>query len=101
MSHCLTLAGMQRTQSFAEVRGVPEKFFFILLFAAAGGAKIKMRKQVLLHMNHKDHINLLQKGIPEKGGTWADIGSGTGAFSLAVADLTGPSGQIYTVEQAQ
>ena len=50
-------------------------------------------------MNHKDHVNLLQKGIPEKGGTWADLGSGTGAFTLALADLIGPTGKIYTIDK--
>src|SRR6266705_267854 len=58
-----------------------------------------MRKQVLLHMNHKDHINLVQKGIAEGGGTWADLGSGTGAFTLALADLLGPSGHIYSLDK--
>jgi len=52
-------------------------------------------------MNHKDHLNLLQKGIPEKGGIWADLGSGTGAFTLALADLIGPTGQIYTIDKDQ
>jgi ubiquinone/menaquinone biosynthesis C-methylase UbiE len=52
-------------------------------------------------MNHKDHVNLLQKGIPEKGGTWADLGSGTGAFTLALADLIGPTGYIYTIDKDQ
>ena len=50
-------------------------------------------------MNHNDHVNLLQKGIPEKGGTWADLGSGTGAFTLALADLIGPTGKIYTIDK--
>jgi ubiquinone/menaquinone biosynthesis C-methylase UbiE len=50
-------------------------------------------------MNHQDHINLLQKGIPEKGGQWADLGSGTGAFTLALADLIGPTGHIYTIDK--
>ncbi len=50
-------------------------------------------------MNHKDHVNLLQKGIPEKGGIWADLGSGTGAFTLALADLIGSTGQIYTIDK--
>jgi len=50
-------------------------------------------------MNHKDHVNLLKKGIPEKGGIWADLGSGTGAFTLALAELIGPTGQIYTIDK--
>lgn len=50
-------------------------------------------------MNHADHINLLRGGIPATGGVWADFGSGTGAFTLALADLLGPTGQIYSVDK--
>lgn len=50
-------------------------------------------------MNHQDHIFLLQKGIPEPGGLWADLGAGTGAFTLALAELLGPTGVIYAVDQ--
>lgn len=30
---------------------------------------------------------------------WADLGSGTGAFTLALADLLGPDARIYSVDQ--
>lgn len=50
-------------------------------------------------MNHNDHVHLLHKGIPRPGGTWADLGSGGGAFTLALADLVGPTGQIYSVDK--
>ncbi len=50
-------------------------------------------------MNHKDHVYLLQKGVPRSGGIWADLGSGSGAFTLALADLIGPTGQIYSVDR--
>lgn len=50
-------------------------------------------------MNHTDHVNLLAGGIPAAGGVWADFGSGTGAFTLALADLLGPTGQIYSVDK--
>ena len=50
-------------------------------------------------MNHHDHVNLLRNGIPAQGGTWADFGSGTGAFTLALADLIGPQGYIYSVDK--
>lgn len=32
------------------------------------------------------------------GGIWADIGSGTGAFTLALAELIGPAGQIVSID---
>ena len=50
-------------------------------------------------MNHQDHVKLLRIGILASGGVWADFGSGWGAFTLALADLIGPSGQIYSVEK--
>ncbi len=50
-------------------------------------------------MNHQDHVNLLRKGILSPGGVWADLGSGRGAFTLALADLIGPNGEIYSVDR--
>jgi hypothetical protein len=34
--------------------------------------------------------NLLRGGIHQPGGTWADFGAGTSAFTLALAELVGP-----------
>jgi ubiquinone/menaquinone biosynthesis C-methylase UbiE len=50
-------------------------------------------------MEHKDHVNLLRPGIEQTGGTWADLGSGWGAFTLALADLLGPGATIYSVDK--
>ncbi len=50
-------------------------------------------------MNHSDHVHLLRKGVPEQGGVWADLGSGSGAFTLALAELLGPTGRIYSVDK--
>ncbi|MGI8589009.1 MAG: class I SAM-dependent methyltransferase [Chloroflexia bacterium] len=50
-------------------------------------------------MNHADHVGLLRDGVAEPGGVWADLGSGTGAFTLALADLLGPGAQIYSVDR--
>lgn len=50
-------------------------------------------------MNHEDHVALLRGGIAGPGGVWADLGSGTGAFTLALADLIGPAGEIYSVDK--
>jgi ubiquinone/menaquinone biosynthesis C-methylase UbiE len=49
-------------------------------------------------MDHSDHVNLLRGGIPEPGGVWADLGSGTGSFTLALAELIGSGGQIHSVD---
>jgi ubiquinone/menaquinone biosynthesis C-methylase UbiE len=50
-------------------------------------------------MNHQDHVNLLRGGIPSGGGIWADLGSGTGAFTLALADLLDGAGEIYSIDK--
>jgi ubiquinone/menaquinone biosynthesis C-methylase UbiE len=50
-------------------------------------------------MQHADHVALLRRGIPAPGGLWADFGSGTGAFTLALAELIGPEGRIYSVDR--
>lgn len=50
-------------------------------------------------MDHRDHVALLRAGIPGSGGTWADIGAGAGAFTLALADLLGADGRIVAVDR--
>jgi ubiquinone/menaquinone biosynthesis C-methylase UbiE len=50
-------------------------------------------------MTHKDHVRLLEKGISAKGGVWADMGSGEGAFTLALRDITGEDVEIYSIDR--
>jgi precorrin-6B methylase 2 len=50
-------------------------------------------------MNHTDYVNLLREGIPEPGGIWAEFGSGSGVFTLALAELLEPGAQIYSVDK--
>lgn len=50
-------------------------------------------------MDHDDHVGLLRDGVLGGGTTWADLGSGEGAFTLALADLLGPTGSIHTVDR--
>lgn len=50
-------------------------------------------------MTHDDHVRLLRPAITRPGGVWADLGSGTGAFTLALAELLGPEGEIYSVDR--
>jgi len=49
-------------------------------------------------MEHADHVALLKKGV-DGPGVWADLGSGTGAFTLALADLLGPEGEIFSLDK--
>ena len=49
-------------------------------------------------MDHRDHVGLLRPAV-EPGGSWADIGAGEGAFTLALADLLGPGGRIVAVDR--
>jgi SAM-dependent methyltransferase len=49
-------------------------------------------------VDHGDHVGLLRDAV-EPGGTWADIGAGEGAFTLALADLLGPGGRIVAVDR--
>jgi len=49
-------------------------------------------------MTHKDHVNLIQRGVP-KGGVWADFGSGNGAFTLALREAAGPDAEIYSIDK--
>jgi ubiquinone/menaquinone biosynthesis C-methylase UbiE len=50
-------------------------------------------------MDHSDHVRLLRPGIFRPGGVWADFGSGTGAFTLALAELIQPDGEIFSIDQ--
>ena len=48
-------------------------------------------------MNHQEHVNLIKKGVSGTG-TWADLGSGRGAFTLALADCLTAESHIYSVD---
>lgn len=48
-------------------------------------------------MDHTDHLDLIRDGVVP--GTWADLGSGWGAFTLALADLLGPGARIHSVDR--
>jgi len=55
-------------------------------------------------MNHTDHVMLLRDGVAARDDSdeppvWADIGSGGGAFTLALADLLGEGGTIHSVDR--
>lgn len=50
-------------------------------------------------MNHTDHVNLLRPANLSDGGAWADLGAGSGAFTLALRELAGGDAAIYAVDK--
>lgn len=43
--------------------------------------------------------DLIQAGVTQPGGVWADFGSGTGIFTLVLRELVGPSAEIYSIDK--
>ena len=50
-------------------------------------------------MNHHDHVNLLRPADLVPGASFADLGAGSGAFTLALRELLGLSAEIYAVDR--
>ena len=49
-------------------------------------------------MDHSDHVNLLRPADLSPGASFADLGAGSGAFTLALRELLGLSADIYAVD---
>jgi len=52
-------------------------------------------------MEHHDHVNLLRPADLNPGDSFADLGAGSGAFTLALRELLGLSADIYAVDRDQ
>jgi len=50
-------------------------------------------------VDHNDHVNLLRPANLLRGGTYADFGAGSGAFTLALREIIGLDGTIYAVDK--
>jgi ubiquinone/menaquinone biosynthesis C-methylase UbiE len=48
-------------------------------------------------VDHSDHVGLI-RGAVTPGETWLELGSGSGAFTMALADLLGKGGMIHSVD---
>lgn len=48
-------------------------------------------------LTHSDLVGLIRDGVVD--GTWAELGSGDGAFIAALAELVGPDQAIYSVDR--
>jgi ubiquinone/menaquinone biosynthesis C-methylase UbiE len=50
-------------------------------------------------MDQAEMVALIRGGVGGSGGTWADLGAGTGNFTWALRALLGPAGTIYAVDR--
>jgi SAM-dependent methyltransferase len=50
-------------------------------------------------MTLDDCINLIKEGVHHSSGIWADMGSGRGAFTRALAETLNPVSEIYSIEK--
>lgn len=50
-------------------------------------------------MDHSDHVALIRGGVEDWPGAWAELGSGGGAFTLALADVLAGEGSILSVDR--
>jgi SAM-dependent methyltransferase len=50
-------------------------------------------------LKHAELVALIEDGVAGPGGRWADLGSGEGAFTLALADLLGPGAHITAIDK--
>jgi ubiquinone/menaquinone biosynthesis C-methylase UbiE len=50
-------------------------------------------------LNHADLVALIRDGAADRGGRWADLGAGEGAFTLALAELLGPGSHITAIDK--
>jgi predicted RNA methylase len=50
-------------------------------------------------VNTRDAVALIRDAIPQRGGTWADLGAGEGTFTRALVELLGSDSRIYAVDR--
>jgi SAM-dependent methyltransferase len=50
-------------------------------------------------LNHEDLVALIEGGVAEQGGAWAELGAGEGNFTRALADVLGPSAHITAIDK--
>ena len=50
-------------------------------------------------MKHAELVALIKDGVGQRGGRWADLGAGEGAFTAALGDLLGPDAHITAVDK--
>lgn len=91
-------AGLARVARVGQADGPPHPLeaAWDLLGRAAARSPIPA---ILNDVEHSDHVLLIRHGVEGDGRSWADFGSGTGAFTLALADVLGPAASIVSVDR--
>src|SRR6266446_1906681 len=59
----------------------------------------RSRRGCASKLNHSDLVDLIRDGVGERGGRWADLGAGEGAFTLALADVLGQDAHITAIDK--
>jgi ubiquinone/menaquinone biosynthesis C-methylase UbiE len=50
-------------------------------------------------VDHADHVGLIRDGVTGTGRRWLELGAGSGAFTLALADVLGPDSEVVAVDR--
>lgn len=50
-------------------------------------------------MDHADHVSLIRPASLDQGGSWADLGAGSGAFTFALREVLGADAEIHAVDK--
>lgn len=50
-------------------------------------------------MDHADHVALIRDGLVGAGPRWLELGAGSGAFTLALADALGDEAQVIAIDR--
>jgi SAM-dependent methyltransferase len=50
-------------------------------------------------LNHEDLVALIEGGVAERGGAWAELGAGEGNFTRALAEVLGPGAHITALDK--
>jgi ubiquinone/menaquinone biosynthesis C-methylase UbiE len=71
-----------------------------------GRSRFVCVKVLSLGVEHETAVALIRGGVgldtpgtPTRGGTWADLGAGSGVFTRALASLLGPTGTVYAIDR--
>ena len=82
-------------QNVARVGIFDQKYFLV----RQNLRKVERNIHTIELMDHHDHVALLRLAALRSGGSWADLGAGSGAFTLALRELVGAQAELYAVDR--